>query len=293
MLRVIIISSALVLTGTIIGINIAPESSNSSINDIAFQNETTANGADKDAFDQAIVRVKQLEIKMDQSEKRNLELSDKIASLNESVNQLQKLIKSSAIDNSDAGFEQTHQSSSITQPNEFENSSENQSKTDVLLSLGVDNIIADRIQKKVEEREMNQLYLRNTSIREGWFGTEKYFEKSRELAQESNVYRDELGDVRYDEYLFQSDQTNRVSITSIIATSPAEKIGLQTNDIILEYDNQRIFSWSDITQLTAEGENGETVSLVIQRDNSTIELFIPRGPLGVRLENIKVDPTNS
>lgn len=164
-------------------------------------------------------------------------------------------------------------------------------KTQALLALGIDGSITQRIQERKEKIEMDHLYLRDTAIREGWFGTEKYFEKTQEISQANNVYREELGDSYYDQYLFNVGQNNRVKISSVISHSPAENIGIQEGDIISQYDHKTIFSWSDLTQATSIGEANQEVSIVIQRNAENIELFIPRGPLGVRLENIKVNPS--
>ena len=164
-------------------------------------------------------------------------------------------------------------------------------KTQALLALGIDDSITQRIQERKEKIEMDHLYLRDTAIREGWFGTEKYFEKTQEMSQSNNVYREELGDTHYDQYLFNVGQNNRVKVSSVISNSPAENIGIQEGDIISQYDHKTIFSWSDLTQATSTGETGQQVSIVIQRNHENIELFIPRGPLGVRLENIKVNPS--
>lgn len=165
-------------------------------------------------------------------------------------------------------------------------------KTQALLALGLDETITQRIQERKEKLEMDHLYLRDTAIREGWLGTEKYFEKTQKMSQTINVYREELGDAQYDQYLHNVGQNNRVRVSSVISHSPAEDIGIQEGDVIAQYDHERIFSWSDLTQATSKGEAGQEVSIVIQRYEDTLELFIPRGPLGVRLENFKINPSD-
>jgi len=163
-------------------------------------------------------------------------------------------------------------------------------KAEALSSLGIDENITQRIKAREEKQEMDHLYLRDTAIREGWFGTEKYFEKTQELDQTSDVYREELGDENYDRYLFKTGQSNRVKVLSVISSSPAANIGIEQSDIIVQYDHEMIFSWSDLTQSTTNGDAGQEVSIVIQRNGTEIEFFIPRGPLGIRLENVKLSP---
>lgn len=163
----------------------------------------------------------------------------------------------------------------------------------VLLTIGVGDDNALRIQRLSEKKEMDQLYLRNTAAREGWFGTEKYFEKTRELDLSSNIYREELGDDKYDLFLYSSQLANRITVQSVLSGSPAENSGLQSGDYILSYDNQRVFNWSDLTSLTANGEAGENVEIEIQRNGQVFQYFIERGPLGIRLSSERIDPNPS
>ncbi len=163
-------------------------------------------------------------------------------------------------------------------------------KAEALAALGIDESVTQRIKVREEKQEMDHLYLRDTAIREGWFGTEKYFEETQDLDQTGDVYREELGDENYDRYLFKTGQSNRVKVLSVISSSPAANIGIEQNDIIVQYDHEIIFSWSDLTQATTNGDAGQEVSIVIQRNGAEMEFFIPRGPLGIRLENVKLSP---
>jgi len=162
---------------------------------------------------------------------------------------------------------------------------------EVLVSLGIDESVADTIKKREEERELEQLYLRNQATREGWVGTEKYFEQAQKLANGSDLYRDELGDNKYDQYLYESGQFNRVSVKNIISGSPAANAGIQSGDIIYSYNNTRLFSWMELTSLTSQGTEGELVSMEIHRGQQVIDVYIARGPLGVRLIGTKIDPS--
>lgn len=167
---------------------------------------------------------------------------------------------------------------------------EAQRNKNILITIGIDDNSANRIQRLAEKKEMDQLYLRNTASREGWFGTEKFFEKTRELDLKSNIYREELGDEQYDQFLYASQLTNRITIQSVLSESPAENTGLQAGDYIISYDNQRVFNWSDLTALTTNGEDGESVPVEVKRNNQTFQYFITRGPLGIRLSSERIDP---
>jgi len=180
----------------------------------------------------------------------------------------------------------------LTPPQSFAQVTEliSNNKAEALSALGIDESITQRIKAREEKQEMDHLYLRDAAIREGWFGTEKYFEKTKDIDQTSDVYREELGDEDYDRYLFKTGQSNRVKVLSVISNSPAANIGIEKSDIIVQYDQETIFSWSDLTQSTTHGDAGQEVSIIIQRNGAEIEFFIPRGPLGIRLENVKLNP---
>ena len=162
---------------------------------------------------------------------------------------------------------------------------------EVLASLGIDESVADTIKKREEERELEQLYLRNQATREGWVGTERYFEQAQKLTNKSDLYREELGDNNYDQYLYESGQFNRVSVKNVIAGSPAANIGIESGDIIYSYNNARLFSWMELTSLTSQGTAGELVSMEIHRGEQVIDMYIARGPLGVRLIGTKINPS--
>jgi C-terminal processing protease CtpA/Prc len=159
-----------------------------------------------------------------------------------------------------------------------------------LIALGMDPSAMERIKQRTERQEMEELYLRDRANREGWFGTERYFQEARKLEQNSNVYRQELGDVRYDTFLFDSGQNNRVGVQSVLNGSPAAAAGIQADDIIVSYDNERVFTWNDLTSATTKGTPGQTVRIDVKRDQQSLTFYVPRGPLGIRLTPARADP---
>lgn len=159
-----------------------------------------------------------------------------------------------------------------------------------LLSVGLDNADIDKIDKRIEQQEMQQLYLQNKARREGWYGTQRYFEESRNLSSNSNIYREELGDDRYDRYLYESGQNNRVLVQSVISGSPAEQVGLIEGDVIYRYGDKRIFGWNDLTSATAEGDPSQVIRIEIKRKDQSLEFYVKRGPLGIRLGSDRVNP---
>ena len=144
-------------------------------------------------------------------------------------------------------------------------------------------------QRIQDQLQLQQLYLRDQAIREGWIDSERYRNERRELSQRTTL-REELGDERYDLYLYATEQFNRLIIDEVMLGSAAENSGIRPGDHILRYDNKRIFSWSEIREATLGGKANEIVTIEIERDKQTYQFAIPRGPLGVRLNMARIEP---
>jgi len=161
---------------------------------------------------------------------------------------------------------------------------------DTLVAAGVDPGQATAILRRQNRLEMQRLELRDQASREGWLDSERFFEALRELEGDIGDLREEVGDDAYDRFLYLTDQPNRVVIASVIDESPAQVAGIEAGDRVLDYADSRIFAWSDLRNATRAGDRGEYVRMRIQRDGETLELLLPRGPLGVRLDSEQVDP---
>jgi len=283
MSRIIIISTVFVVIGLVIGLNLQQsETKLAPMTTSHLSDDTLQKLIDSNRNLQA--RMTSIETQLNEEHSNQLSLGLEIASLKK------QLKTNSQLPLVNTPLETTIAETTPASPPSTE--SFNINKESVLLSLGVDENITARIKQREEKLEMDRLYLRNTAAREGWFGTERYFEETQRIAASTNVYREELGDENYDRYLFDSNQSNRISVLSVISSSPAETAGIKKGDIISQYGEEAVFSWSDLTKATTNGEAGQQVSIVIQRNNEEIEFFVPRGPLGIRLENIKVNPNS-
>lgn len=275
------------LLGLILGINISsePQVINPVIEPPSFslQNKDFSND-----ISSLQTEIKHLSSLIQNETQKNEESRKEIAILNQQVKQL------SAVKNTDSQND-SHTSTISTLTEDLTTKPQNiiekpQTTQEILASIGIDLVTAESIAQRNEKREMDQLYIRNQAVREGWFGTEKYFKKSRELEQNTNIILEELGENKYDEYLYTSGKFNRIKVSSILSASPAEAAGILPNDIILSYDNKRIFNWSDLTTMTAEGKANELVEVSVLRENMESKFFIPRGPMGIRLESLRVKP---
>jgi hypothetical protein len=140
------------------------------------------------------------------------------------------------------------------------------------------------------QHEMQRLELRDQASREGWLGTERYFAELRALAAQSTPLRREIGDEAYDRYLFAAGEPNRVQVTSVIHGSPAEQVGVSPGDVLLRYGDERLFDAGDLRAATTSGERGELVRVQVLRGGGQVDLWVPRGPLGVRLDTLLARP---
>jgi S1-C subfamily serine protease len=63
---------------------------------------------------------------------------------------------------------------------------------------------------------------------------------------------------------------------AVIPSSPADKAGVEENDIILEFDGQKLDLEHDLTDLIQERQIGDTVSLKILHDGEekTVEVTL-------------------
>jgi len=161
---------------------------------------------------------------------------------------------------------------------------------DNLIRGGIDPAIAEDLVRRKNRVELKRLQLQDKARRENYLNTQRYYDELEAINSQDISLRDELGEDEYDRYLFNSRLTNRVRVNSVMLGSAAEEAGIRKNDIILSYDNRRVFNWQELKQATAEGQLGEYVSITILRDGSVFSFNVPRGPLGVQLGVARLEP---
>jgi hypothetical protein len=138
---------------------------------------------------------------------------------------------------------------------------------------------------------MRQVELDDQARREGWVNTPRYNQEMYELFGSSNTIHQHLGDDGYDRYLFANGRPNRITIGTVIPTSPAEQAGLQVGDVIKTYGGEQVFSSQQLTELRSAGKSGSTVTVEIIRDGQPMQITMPRGPMGIQTGGQIVDPT--
>jgi hypothetical protein len=144
-----------------------------------------------------------------------------------------------------------------------------------LIAAGFPPDRAEWIDRRTSELRMQALQAQYDATREG-----RPFEPAAVLAA-GRTLRGELGDADYERYLQALGRPTSVAVQNVLASSPAERSGLQPGDAIVSYDGQRVFDQRELNALTLEGNSGESVVVGVQRDGQTIQLVLPRGPIGI------------
>ena len=158
-----------------------------------------------------------------------------------------------------------------------------------LVDSGMTSSRAYELKTYFEQLELERLYLRDQSIREGW-EREKLDEAMQILADQENDLKSRLSESEYDAYLYASGQTNRVAVTSVLASAEAGTAGILSGDYIIRYDNQRIYSGFQLHEATTSGSINDSVAVEIERDGEILQFYVPRGPLGIRMNSVSVAP---
>lgn len=164
---------------------------------------------------------------------------------------------------------------------------------DALIAAGVDAFTAREITDRQSSLQLARLELRDQALREGFLGTERYRESLQQIRAAEVQIRNEVNDTAYDQYLFHTGQNNRVAVESVILGSNAEKSGIMAGDMILRYEDKPLYNFGDLRSATIEGEKDEIVSVTVLRGEDQVTVSMPRGPLGVRLNFLRVRPQES
>lgn len=159
-----------------------------------------------------------------------------------------------------------------------------------LVAAGIDPNVALEIKQRTDQWSLERLELIDQASREGWRRSDEFQDRLSELQETQPDVRSELGDADYDQYLYVSGESNRVQIASIIDGSAAQIAGIENGDILRSYASERMFTTRELQGATREGSRGELVSVTVERAGQFVTVDIPRGPLGVTLTGLRVEP---
>lgn len=93
--------------------------------------------------------------------------------------------------------------------------------------------------------------------------------------------RKDLGDVEYEKYLKATGRPTEVRVMEVLATSNAERSGLQAGDEIVSYNGKRVFDPRELNTMTTQVAAGGSVTVEVKRNGQTMQVSVPAGPLGV------------
>jgi len=117
---------------------------------------------------------------------------------------------------------------------------------DNLIKGGIDPVLAEDVVRRKNSVELKRLELQDRATRDNFIDTQQYYDELAEIDNQDVDLREELGDDRYDRYLYNSKQNNRIRIASVMLESAAEQAGILSGDIVLSYDGRRMFLWQGI-----------------------------------------------
>jgi hypothetical protein len=161
---------------------------------------------------------------------------------------------------------------------------------EALLDAGFTRSEVAAFRTRMDDIQLERLYLRDRAAREGWLATRRYMEESRALDDQLSGAREEFGDELYDWAMYSTGHENRVQVTEVMEGSVAAEAGLAPGDVIYSYADRRIFSGGELRDETTAGTAGETTPVDVVRDGDSLRVYVPRGPLGIIVEPSSQEP---
>ena len=158
---------------------------------------------------------------------------------------------------------------------------------EALLTVGVPADEASWLHRRFDEFELERLELLDQARREGWAKDPSYRQERRALKL---GLREEIGEELYDRLLYALGRSNRLAVRDVLMRSPAEEAGIEPGDLILTYDDARVFDVFELRGATSAGRRGESVPIEVIRRGRRLRIIVPRGPLGVKLQPERVPP---
>lgn len=150
-----------------------------------------------------------------------------------------------------------------------------QRQIDRFVEAGLTHERAQWILQREDELEMEILQARYDATQDG--------ASAEEVANlsSSQMMREELGDIDYEKYLEGRGRPTTINVREVLTNSPAQAAGLEPGDQIVAYDGKRVFDMNELTNLTYDGNQGDTVAIEVIRDGQPMQLYVERGPIGV------------
>ena len=68
---------------------------------------------------------------------------------------------------------------------------------------------------------------------------------------------------------------------------------MESGDIIVRYEGERILTLADLQTATAAGDPRDTAAIEVLRDDHPLRVYLPFGPLGVQVKATRKEPTET
>ena len=217
--------------------------------------------------------------RLDLETRARRELEDEVEALRQQVDELRNLAESNAVSRQQARLPEATADDTATVWFDEQ----------ALIAAGMDGMLAGELKAFFERLELERLQLRDRAAREGW-DRDRRRAGLEALDEREQGLRERLGEDGYDAYLYAAGRPNRVAVTSVLASAPAGQAGIQAGDYILRYDSERIYDWRDLRSATTAGNLSEMVEIEVERDGESLQFYLARGPLGVRMDSRSVAP---
>ena len=150
-----------------------------------------------------------------------------------------------------------------------------------LEALGFRPSEIERIRDTWEYTVLTGMELETDRLRNGEKGWLPALRDQDLIAREA---QEVLGAFGYDAMLYASGGKNRLILAELIDSSPGAAAGIESGDELISYDGQRIFSPFTLKRLMTSGDAGELIEVRLQRGGESVRVFMPRGPIGARLD---------
>lgn len=150
---------------------------------------------------------------------------------------------------------------------------------DRLLAAGYSPERIEWLKRRAEELQ-KQRRLAETELRKQGLPVDPEKESAYTLDPDIEL-RYEIGDAEYERYQLALGRLTYVHVTEVMPGSIAESAGIRTGDVILDYDNKRLFNRGELDGL-AMGKTGQSATVTVNRDGAILKFVVPGGHLGIR-----------
>lgn len=144
------------------------------------------------------------------------------------------------------------------------------------IAAGIAPERAQWIMTRTQELRMQALQAQYEAAREG-----RPIDPTLAAFSPAGTLREELGDADYERYLQALGRPTSVYVRDVLATSPGAQAGIKPGDQVVKFDGERVFDMGELNRLVLEGEPGQMVAVDVMRDGQLVQLYVPRGPIGI------------